>query len=82
MVDSDSGQRTTLLVGALWRVPWIWCWSMQPAIVWFGGARPHRPPQRLPRHCAHTLMEVAGPPVCGARTTANVGEATCAMGWP
>ena len=33
-------------------------------------------------HCAHTLVEVAGPPLCGGGTTANVGEATCAMGWP
>ena len=34
-----------------------------------------------PDHFAHTLVEVAGPPVCGGGTTANVGEGTCAMGW-
>ena len=30
--------------------------------------------------CAHTLVEVAGPPMCRGGTTANAREATCAMG--
>ena len=46
MQERDSGQRTTALVIALWRVPWIWRWFMQPAIVGPGGARPRRPPHR------------------------------------
>ena len=36
----------------------------------------------IPLHCAHTLVEVASPLVCGGGTTANVGDAACAMGWP
>ena len=67
MVDRDSGQRTAALVTTLWRAAWIWRWFVQPAIVWCRGARPRRPPHR------HV--------VCGGGTTANVGEATCAMGW-
>ena len=54
MEDRDSGQRTTALVTAFWRAPWISCSFVQPAIVWFGGARPHKPPQRHPLPlCAH-----------------------------
>ena len=85
MEDRDSGQRTTALVTALWRAPWIWRWFVQPAIVRFGGgggvadhADPHT---NMPLRCAHTLVEVARPLVCGGGTTANVGEVTCAMGW-
>ena len=48
MEDRDSGQRTTALVTALWRAPWIWRWFVQPAIAWFGGARRRRPPHRHP----------------------------------
>ena len=51
MEDKDSGPRTTprmLGVTALWRALLIWRLFMQPAIVWFGGAIPRRPPHRQP----------------------------------
>ena len=48
MGDMDSGQRTTALVAALWRALWMWRWFVQPAIVWFGGAKPRGPPHRRP----------------------------------
>ena len=55
MEDRDSGQRTTAMVTALWRAAWIWRWFVKPAIVWFGGARPRRPPHRhLPPLRAHS----------------------------
>ena len=46
-----------------------------------GGQTAQTPTWTPPLHCAHTPVEVAGPPGCGGGTTANVGEATCAMGW-
>ena len=33
-------------------------------------------------HCAHTMVEVAGPPVCGCGTTANVGKRRAPWGGP
>ena len=33
----------------------------------------------IPLHCAHTLVDVAGPSVCGGRTRASVAEATWAL---
>ena len=53
-----------------------------PPLSCSGGPDRTDPHTDIPRHCAHTLAEVAGPLVCGGGTTANVGEATCAMGWP
>ena len=47
-----------------------------------GGPDRADPQTYNPLHCAHTLVEVVGPPVCGGGTTANVGDAACAMGWP
>ena len=48
-----------------------------------GSVGPHLadPHTDNPLHCAHTLVEGAGPLVCGGGNTANVGEAACAMGW-
>ena len=55
---------------------------MPSAIIWFGGgghcADPHT---NVPLPYAHPLVEATGSPVCGGGTTANVGEAMCAMGW-
>ena len=48
MVDKDTGQRTTAVVAALWRALCMWRWFVQPAIVWFRGARPRRPPHWQP----------------------------------
>ena len=48
MVGRDNGQRTIAVVAALWRAPWIWCWFVQPTIVWFVGARPRKPLSRQP----------------------------------
>ena len=48
MEDTDSGKRTTALVTALWRAAWILRWFVQPAIVWYGDARPRNPPHRHP----------------------------------
>ena len=81
MEDRDKGGRTTALVTALWRAPWIHRWFVQTTVVWFEGARLRLPPHGRPPP-VRTLVEVEGPLVCGGGTTANVGEATCAMGWP
>ena len=85
MVDRDSGQCTAALVIAMWRAAWIRRWFVQPAIVWcragLGGQTAQTPTLTPPLHFAHTPVEVAGPPGCGGGTTANVGEAMCAMGW-
>ena len=45
-----------------------------------GGADHEDPHTDIPLHCAHTMEEVAIPPVCGGGTTDSVREATCAMG--
>ena len=82
MEDKDGGQRTTALVTSLGRAVWIWRWFVQPAIVWFGGGLDGADPNiDIPLHRALTPVELAGPRVCGGGTTANVGEATCAIGW-
>ena len=47
-----------------------------------GGGDCADPHSDIHLHCAHTLVEVVGPPMRGGGTTANVREATCAMWWP
>ena len=47
-----------------------------------GGPDRANPHTAVPIHCAHTLVEVTGPLVCGGGSTINVGRATCALGWP
>ena len=51
--------------------------SCSPPLCGSGGPDCADPHTDIPLHCVHTLAEV-----CGGETTANVGEATCAMAWP
>ena len=64
----------------MWRAAWMCRWFVQAALSCSGGSDRVDPHTDIPLHCAHTLVEVEGPPVIGGGTNGQCSGSNVPQG--